>query len=71
MVNKISYDMNSVERDMSGKTIAEIRAELGEMINIAPGAIAKVNGVEAGDCTQLGDGERLIFVKKAGEKGSR
>jgi len=55
---------------LAGMTIRRARAELSERLNIAPDAIALVDGNEAGDDFVLTAGQVLNFVKDAGEKGT-
>jgi hypothetical protein len=54
---------------LAGMTVAEARVELEDRMNIAPEAMAVVDGVEAGEHEMLREGQVLNFVSKAGEKG--
>lgn len=69
MLNKISFDLNTINRDVSNQTVGQVRAALSDALNIAPGAEAKLNGNVATDDQVIGAGETLTFTKKAGEKG--
>jgi hypothetical protein len=54
---------------LAGLTVRQARAELQERMNIAPDALAVVDGTEANEDTILREGQVLNFVKPAGEKG--
>jgi hypothetical protein len=54
---------------LAGMTVRQARAELEERMNIAPGAVAVIDGVEATEDTVLREGQVLNFVTQAGEKG--
>src|SRR5262245_35033060 len=54
---------------LTGMTIRQARTELEDRMNIAPDALAVVDGVEANEATVLREGQVLNFVKPAGEKG--
>lgn len=56
---------------LAGMTIGQARAELAERMNLAPDAIAVLDGRQAGDDTVLAEGQVLNFIKHAGEKGRR
>jgi hypothetical protein len=53
-----------------GMTVRQARSELEERMNIAPDALAVVDGVEVSEDTVLHEGQVLNFVKHSGEKGS-
>jgi hypothetical protein len=55
---------------LAGITVRRARAELSERLNIAPDALALVDGNEVGDDFILVAGQVLNFVKDAGEKGA-
>ena len=50
-------------------TVTQVFELLREPYNIAPGAVANVNGVEASPELRVRDGDVLEFVRAAGEKG--
>lgn len=54
---------------LAGMTVRRARAELSERLNIAPDALALVDGNEVGDDFVLAVGQVLNFIKDAGEKG--
>ncbi|MHC4942562.1 MAG: hypothetical protein ACYTG7_06020 [Planctomycetota bacterium] len=54
---------------LAGMTVMQARSELEDRMNIAPDAVAVVDGLEAGDDSVLDEGQVLNFVKHAGEKG--
>jgi len=53
-----------------GMTVAQARSALSERLNVAPDAMAVVDGNPATEDTVLVHGQTLNFVKHAGEKGS-
>jgi hypothetical protein len=54
---------------LAGKTIREARHELEDRMNIAPEAVAVVDGLEVGEEEILNENQVLNFVSPAGEKG--
>jgi hypothetical protein len=54
---------------LAGLSVAAARVELEDRLNIAPEAVAVVDGVEVGEEELLREGQVLNFVSPAGEKG--
>lgn len=54
---------------LAGRTIREARQELEDRMNIAPEAVAVVDGLEVGEEEILNENQTLNFVSPAGEKG--
>ncbi len=54
---------------LAGMTVRQARSELTERMNIAPDALAVVDGIESSEDYVLHEGQVLNFVKPAGEKG--
>src|SRR5437660_10597881 len=54
---------------LAGMTVRQARLELEERMNIAPEAVAVVDGVEAGEDAVLRQGQVVNFLTPAGEKG--
>jgi hypothetical protein len=54
---------------LAGMTVGQARSELEERMNIAPGAVAVVDGSEAAEDASLREGQVLNFLTPAGEKG--
>lgn len=52
-----------------GRTIREAREELEERMNIAPEAVAVVDGTEVDEGEVLNENQVLNFLSPAGEKG--
>lgn len=67
---KIIYGVHSLEVDIAGRSVAEVRDSLKQALNIGPRAIAIVDGREVMESHILQSGEILEFVRLAGEKGS-
>lgn len=57
--------------DVEGRTVAELRHQLGDALSIAPTAVAIVNGEVVQDAHVVGPGDDLEFVRPAGRKGIR
>jgi hypothetical protein len=53
-----------------GKTVDQVREELGVVLNIPENAAVLLNGDEAQGNATLRSGDELEFVKAAGEKGA-
>ena len=68
---KITCGVNEIENDRyDGKTIAEVRTELGVILNIPANAKVLINDDEATDeRTILENDDEVEFVTAAGEKG--
>lgn len=54
---------------LAGRTIREAREELEERMNIAPEAVAVVDGLEVSEEEILAENQVLNFLSPAGEKG--
>ena len=54
---------------LAGMTVRQARAELEERMNLAPDALAVVDGNEVDEDTTITEGQVLNFVKHSGEKG--
>src|SRR5437763_7344184 len=54
---------------LAGMSVAQARLELEDRLNIAPEAVAVIDGTEAGEEELLREGQVLNFVSPAGEKG--
>lgn len=56
--------------DVAGTTIGSLRKQLKDIFNIPADAEALLNGMTVGDDTILHGGDRLEFVRVAGQKGA-
>lgn len=65
----VSHGVYSHPHPLGGMTVRQARSLLSERMNIAPEAVAVVDGQEVGDDTVLQEGAALMFVREAGEKG--
>ncbi len=68
---KVIYGVHSLEVNIAGRTVEEVRNALKQALNIGPRAIAVVDGQEVMESYILQAGETLEFVRMAGEKGVR
>jgi hypothetical protein len=66
---RVIYGVHSLDANVAGRTVGEIRAALRQALNIGPQAVAVVDGQEAKESSVLQTGEILEFVRLAGEKG--
>jgi hypothetical protein len=66
---RILYGVHSLEADLAGRTVRDVRQALRQALNISPQAVAVVDGREVEDGTILLAGQQLEFVRLAGEKG--
>jgi molybdopterin converting factor small subunit len=72
MAVTIRHGVNSTSSDsVAGKTVAEVREQLEDVLNIPASAQVRVNGNPAGEDNEIADGSTVEFVKVAGEKGCR
>lgn len=67
---RVLCGVHTLEAHVAGRSVEEVRAALGQALNISPAAVAVVNGTEAGAGHVLREGEQLEFVRLAGEKGT-
>ncbi len=67
---RIIYGVHSLEVEIAGRTVGEVRGQLSQALNIGPRAIAVVDGREVMESYILQSGEVLEFVRLAGEKGA-
>lgn len=66
----VRYGVNSLSLDsLVGKTVREVREEVGDLLNVPESAQVRINGVPATDDNGVADGASLEFVRAAGEKG--
>ena len=66
---RVLYGVHSLEADLAGRTVADIRQALRQALNISPQAVAVVDGREVQEGFTLLAGQQLEFVRLAGEKG--
>ena len=50
-------------------TVGDVRKRLGDVLNIAPNAIALIGDEEVEEDRVIAGGERLQFIKRSGTKG--
>jgi hypothetical protein len=66
----IKHGVNTINLDnVAGKTVAEVRDQVTDLLNVPDNAQVRVNGAPATDDTVIGDSSTVEFVKVAGEKG--
>jgi molybdopterin converting factor small subunit len=72
MAVTVHHGVNSISSNtVVGKTVAEVREEVSELLNVPASAQVRVNGSPAGEDDEIADGATVEFVKVAGEKGSQ
>jgi hypothetical protein len=67
---RVIYGVHSLDVNIAGRSIGEVRAALRQALNIGPQAVAVVDGREVLESYILQVGQILEFVRLAGEKGS-
>jgi hypothetical protein len=68
---RVLYGVHSLEADLAGRTVGDVRQALRQALNISPQAVAVVDGREVQEGVMLLAGQQLEFVRLAGEKGMR
>lgn len=66
---RVIYGVHSLEVNIAGRTVGDVRATLRQALNIGPQAVAIVDGREVLESHILQASEILEFVRLAGEKG--
>jgi len=65
----VVYGANDVEIELAGHKVTDVQVALSDVLNIDKNAEAYVNGVQVNGEYQLKAGDRLEFMKEAGQKG--
>jgi hypothetical protein len=65
----VVYGANDLEMELGGHTVADVQASLADVLNLDKNAEAYVNGLQVKGDYQLKAGDRLEFMKEAGQKG--
>lgn len=68
-VASVRYNAFNQPGKHAGKTVSEVRAELGNIWGIPADAQAFINDKKVDDSTTLGEGDTLVFHRKSGDKG--
>jgi hypothetical protein len=66
---KVSSGANTQDMELAGKTIAEVKQELKDVLNISDDANAVISGDNVETTYVLQNGDVLEFIKKSGDKG--
>jgi hypothetical protein len=66
---RVLYGVHSLEANLAGRAVADVRQALRQALNISPQAVAVVDGREVEEGFILLAGQQLEFVRLAGEKG--
>ena len=61
--------VNDMSLDIAGKTVGQVRSELGSTLGINSDWRSEVNGESVTNSYVLEDGDELEFVKASGSKG--
>lgn len=70
MAVTVRFGVNTLTLDnLAGRTIREVREDVGDLLNIPDSAQVRINGAPASDDNGVADGASVEFVKVAGEKG--
>ncbi len=68
---QVIHGVHAHSLPLAGRTVGQARSELSERMNIAPDAVAVIDGNTVPEDAVLTEGQVLTFVKHAGEKGTR
>lgn len=68
-MNKIISGVNTLDANLAGRSVADVRGMLSQPLNIDQAAKPMVEGETVGEDYVLADGDELEFVKASGEKG--
>jgi len=68
-MNKVICGINTLDANLDGKSVAEVRSMLTQALNIDPAAKPMVDGEAVSEDYVLTDNDELEFVKASGEKG--
>ena len=69
MTISITHGVNSLDLDVAGKNVAEIRSSVSQILGLSGDEKAEVNGEKVDDNFYVSDGDEVEFVKEAGTKG--
>jgi len=70
MACTVRHGVNTTTLDsLAGKTVAEVREQVAELMNVPDSAEVRINGSPADEDTVIGENSTVEFVKVAGEKG--
>ena len=66
---QVSYGIHNLIADGIGKTVAQVRAAVGQPMNLPPDAYPVINCKRVDENHRLSEGEKVEFIKEAGVKG--
>ena len=70
MAVTVRHGVNTINAEnIVGKTVAELREQVADILNVPDNAQVRVNGAPASDDTVIPENSTVEFVKVAGEKG--
>jgi hypothetical protein len=69
MATTIISGVNTLEANLTGKSVSEVRAMLTQALNIDSDAVPKINDLIVDPSYIMKDGDELEFVKASGTKG--
>jgi hypothetical protein len=69
MGTKVINGVNELQAELEGRTVAEVRGMLSQVLNIDAVAKPIVNGEQVEETYTLTSGDELEFVKASGTKG--
>jgi len=65
----VSHGPYREDLPVDGRSVGEIRARFADRFDIDPESLAIVDGRQVGDDTVVRAGQKLMFARRAGEKG--
>lgn len=66
---EVRYGVHKMIADAIGKTVADVRSGLSQVMNLPANAGAVIGGTKVTDDHVIKKGEKVEFVKEAGVKG--
>lgn len=69
MVERIEFGINSYKANLKGKTIAQVKKQYREHLNIPSNAVAVVGNEKVDNSYVVQEGDTVEFIRKSGKKG--
>lgn len=66
----VTHGLHQEQLPIAGMTVKDIRTKLTDRLDIDPDGRAQLDGENVDDKTVVKTGQNLMFVHRAGEKGS-
>jgi hypothetical protein len=67
---RVRHGVYELDLALAGQSVGALRRSLGPALNLAPAALALVNGQPVSESYTVEPGDSVEFVRQAGQKGS-